>query len=538
MKIWRRLLAIPALAAAGAPGLAQDSWAAPQALSPAGTSLAGMCAAAADHLPPGVTLEHAETVNPAPSWRSPASATSPEGEAVRHKFCRLTGMIDGDIGFEIWLPPQDAWNGRLLGTGVGGEAGYFNYFDMARGVEQGFVTASSDTGHKRGEPWIGDPRKAENYSHIAYHRLTVVAKAIADRLYGQPIAYSYFLGCSGGARQGLRETQLYPGDYDGALLGAPGQDVPLLAARFIQVYRAQSESPASELSAADWDLISSSAVSACDAKDGITDGVIADPRRCSFSVRALECRPGQPGNCLSSAKVEAAQAIIAPLTDSQGKTYDYGLLPGITARPGGMPPLPLQMFGEVVHHDPRWNPLSFDIASDLPAARAAFPTMDASNANLTQFAAQGGKLILYHGWADASVQPEATIDFFHRLKPLPGTPQADYARLYMVPGMQHCRGGKGTDHFGASEDRYITAQPGTDMLAALIAWVERKAEPGPIEARRITPAGKVDRTRPLCPFPQKAVYRGGGSTDDAANFSCADGPAVARAKPILSGERL
>jgi len=494
-----------ALAGSGAP--ARD-----QAPAPA---FAAICAAAQAQMPAGAVVKTAEAVEPAGSWLSPASVTSPDGEAVRVPFCRLAGTIDGDIGFEIWLPK--AWNRRLLGAGVGGEAGYFNYADMARAVEQGFVTASSDTGHARGERWIDDPRKAETYSHIAYHRLTEVAKAAAATFYGQPAAYSYFLGCSGGGRQGLRELQLYPGDYDGALIGAPGLDVPLLAARLLHVYLAQARG--TELMADVWSLIAHTAAAQCDADDGLADGVVADPRTCAFRVRQLQCREGSSQDCLSPAKVATAESIIAPLSDAQGRTYDYGLLPGITARPGGLPPLPVQMFGDVLHRGSTWDPQSFDIAADLPAARAAFPLMDARHADLGRFAEQGGKLLLYHGWDDPSVQPLSTIDFFTRLQPDAG----GFARLYMVPRMQHCRGGLGTDRFGASEDRYPTADPRTDMLAALIAWVERRQAPQEIVARRFGADGAPDRTRPLCPFPEHAVYGGSGSTDEAANFTCTPG---------------
>lgn len=517
----RPLLAIAVLIAAGVPGYARDERASSHAGSAEDRSFADRCAGAGSLLPPGAVLQTVETVDPAfKPWRSPPSLATQDGEQVRVPFCRLAGAIDGDIGFEIWLPRD--WNSRLMGTGVGGEAGYFNYFDMTRGIEQGFVTASSDTGHKRGEPWIDNPRKAENYSHIAYHRLTEVTKAVTNAFYGSPASYSYFLGCSGGGRQGLRELRLYPGDYDGAVIGAPGLDVPLLAARLLHVHLSQTAEPGAELTENDWNLISGSATAQCDAQDGVPDGVIDDPRKCGFKVRELECRPGQSENCLTPAKLRAAEAVIAPLRDSSGRSYDYGLLPGITARPGGLPPLPVQMFGGVVRQDPHWDPRTFDIASDLPAARAAFQTMDARDADLSAFADRGGKLILFHGWADASVQPESTIDFFDRLNALSGGTVSDFARLYMVPGMQHCRGGAGTDRFGAGEDRYVTAQPGSDMLAALIAWVEHGAQPGVIEARRLDAQGKVDRTRPLCPWPQVASYRGSGSVDDARNFTCTD----------------
>ncbi|MBU0793596.1 MAG: tannase/feruloyl esterase family alpha/beta hydrolase [Alphaproteobacteria bacterium] len=500
-----------------APAALAANDAAPAFAADAGSAFADRCAAARTLLPADVTLTTLEAVDPAPHWQSPTSPTSPNGEAVRLPFCRLAGMIDGDIGFELWLPRD--WNQRMLGTGVGGEAGYYNYADMARGVEQGFAAASSDTGHRQGERWIDNARKSETYAHLAYHRLTQVSKAIIARFYGAPAAYAYFLGCSGGGRQGLREIQLYPGDYDGALIGAPGLDVPLLAARLLHVHLAQTQGDGVALTAADWSLVSKGAITRCDKDDGLADDIIADPRACGFRVEDLACKPGQSTDCLTPAKVATIANIVAPLTDSTGKTHDFGLLPGITARPGGLPPLPVQMFGHA-RGDAGWDAASFDLAADLAAARKTFATMDARSADMRAFAERGGKLILYHGWADASVQPLSTLDLFARMGAQPGQDRDDFARLYMVPGMLHCRGGAGTDRFGGSEDRSATGQPESDMLAALIGWVERDVAPATIEARHRAADSTVTRSRPLCAWPQAAARQEDAAPDQTAGFRC------------------
>jgi len=481
-------------------------------------ALAQKCSATALTLPENVT---AEAVTPLPSgWTSPSSFPGEPGEPVRVAFCRVAGKIDGDIGFEVWLPDPSAFNGRLLGAGVGGEAGYINYTDMARGVEEGFVTTSSDTGHVRGEMWIDDPRRTENYSYRSFHLMTVAAKEIAAAFYGETVDRSYFIGCSGGGRLGMREMQLHPADYDGMLIGAPGLDVPLLAARFMQVYRAQADNPGAQLTQADWQLVAERAVKRCDADDGLADGVITDPRRCSFRPRALQCQSGESEGCLTAPKLAAVESIVEPLTDARGIEYDYGLLPGITVRPGGLPPLPALMFGLAVNNDPEWEPDGFDLAADLRAARAHFASMDASDPDLSDFAERGGRVIFYHGWADASVQPEGTIDYVASLVPERGKVLADYAQLYMVPGMEHCSGGAATDAFGGSGDRRPSGDQRSDMLSALIAWVERGDRPEVIRARRFGADDKVNRTRPLCPWPQEAVWDGSGSPDNAARFQC------------------
>ncbi|MCW2367719.1 feruloyl esterase [Sphingobium sp. B7D2B] len=513
----RSLTACKTLALAGLLGSASAALAADEA-----PAFADRCAAARALLPANVTLTTLETVAPAPHWQSPTSPTSPKGEAVRADFCRLAGRIDGDIGFELWLPRD--WNRRFLGTGVGGEAGYYNYADMARGVEQGFAAASSDTGHRQGERWIDDARKSETYAHLAYHRLTQVSKAIIDGFYGAPAAHAYFLGCSGGGRQGLRELQLYPGDYDGALIGAPGLDVPLLAARLLHVHLAQTQGDGVAVSAADWDLVSRRAIARCDRDDGAVDGIIDDPRSCAFRVEELACKPGQSKDCLAPAAVKTIANIVAPLTDNSGKTHDFGLLPGITARPGGLPPLPVQMFGHARHSagrgDAGWDPASFDLAADLAAARKSFATMDARSADMRTFAARGGKLILYHGWADASVQPLSTLDLFARMGAEAEQDRDAFARLYMVPGMQHCRGGAGTDRFGGSEDRSATGKPESDLLAALVAWVEQGTTPGAIFARHADANGTVTAVRPLCAWPAQASRPKASDAGPAADLRC------------------
>ncbi len=504
-------LALPALALSQGGGLL----AAGTNASPA---LAQQCSAAALALPGNVS---AEIVTPiAPGWTSPPLFSPGAGEPVGVAFCRVAGAIEGDIGFEVWLPDPAAYNGRLLGAGVGGEAGYINYTDMARAVEQGFVATSSDTGHSRGEMWIDDPHKTANYSHRSYHLMTVAAKEIAASFYGEEVDRSYFVGCSGGGRLGMREMQLHPGDYDGMLIGAPGLDVPLLAARFMQVYRAQANPPGTQLSEADWQLVADGAVKSCDANDGLADGVIADPRRCGFRPRELLCRSGQEEGCLTAAKLSAVEGIVQPLTDTRGIEHDHGLLPGITARPGGLPPLPALMFGLANGTYPDWSPEDFDLAADLRAARSRFSAMDASDPDLSDFAERGGRVIFYHGWADASVQPESTIEYVSGLVPVRGELEPDYAQLYMVPGMEHCSGGAGTDAFGGSGDRRPTGDPQSDMLAALIAWVEGGDRPEIIKARRFGAGGRIERTRPLCPWPQEAVWDGKGNPDEAASFQC------------------
>ncbi len=433
------------------------------------------------------------------------------------------------IGYELWLPEAAHWNRRLLGAGVGGSAGTYNFNELALGVERGYASVSTDTGHMASDVhWMLDARAADNYAYRAVHRMTVTAKAIVRSYYGRSAAFAYFTGCSGGGREGLKELQRYPDDYDGILAGAPGPDMPLLSVRHMLVGLWQQESGIT-ITDADWGLVQQQAIRACDKLDGLVDGVIEDPRRCRVNLADLRCPTGQTVGCLSLAKLALVERIVAPLRDREGNQFDSGLLPGVRSRPGPPPALVAQLFGEGAHHDPNWNPLSFDSAADLAAVYRQQPELRADNPDVSAFERHGGKLILYQGWMDPSVIAQQTLDYFERLVARSGgaAGASRFARLYMVPGMYHCRGGDSTDRFGGLAGS-ISRDPQHDALSALVAWRERDLAPAALIAAKVE-HGRVVRTRPLCPYPQRATYRGGAS-DSASSFACVNpsGGAAAR----------
>ena len=293
-----------------------------------------------------VVVQQATAVQPAPTWQI-AGERSYKPEPVSVPFCRIEGTIEGNIGFELWLPLQ--WNGRLLGAGVGGDAGIFNLRDMAFRVQEGFATVTTDSGHKASQArWMADPKARVDYEHRAVHLTAQAAKALINRFYGRPANKSYYLGCSGGGRQALKEMQNYPGDYDGVIAGAPGPYMPLVSVRMMWFALEQKRNPAGALSDADWALYEKAATAACDSADGVADGIVENPLACRFKPEVLLCKDGQTADCLTAPKLTTLNMIVSPMKDEAGRAMDKGLLPGVRTRPGPPSPLLRAMWADAV----------------------------------------------------------------------------------------------------------------------------------------------------------------------------------------------
>jgi len=476
---------------------------------------AGDCAALAAAAPTGVTITLAEVTSG--NWSPPAQQGRTQGDVSR-AVCRVAGQIDGDIGFEVWLPIE-RWNGRFLGTGVGGNAGYLNYADMARGAEQGFAAASTDTGHGFADvTWVSDARKSENYAYRAHHRLADVSKAFVGAYYGQAPHHSYFIGCSGGGRQAAKELQDYPADYDGIIVGAPGYDLVGLSARHLLASLHAVRDPAAAIDAPTWERIGASAVSACDETDGLKDGIVTDPASCRLDPASLSCAETPGEGCLTAPQLAAIRAIMAPVMAGD-HAVDHGLWAGVTPRPGPPPGLAKAIFGLLAHDDPDWDPVTFDPATDIPTASARMPGMAADRTDISAFVERGGKAIFYHGLLDPSTMPQQTIAYVEAALRDSGPGAEDALRLYLPPAMLHCSGGPGADRFGGAGDRQTPYDPDQNILPALVAWVEEGREPGVITASHMQD-DRVAFTRPLCPYPAVATYDGRGDPSLAASFTC------------------
>lgn len=462
----------------------------------------------------------------------PAGAfTPPGGRPIPNlpAFCRLAATLtptsDSDIKIEVWLPAK--WNNQLFGVGNGGYAGSISYSGLAEGLRHGFAAVSTDTGHTAtpDASWaLNHPEKITDFGHRAIHLMTVQAKAVITAHYGTAPKKSYFSSCSNGGRQALMEAQRYPEDYDGIIAGAPANawiSLMTTAAKNTQA-TGRAYLPAAKLPA-----IQAAVLTACDQLDGVKDSVLENPAACRFDPASLRCAGPETNDCLTAPQIESLKTVYAGLRSAQGKPLFPGYSPSGEAEPGGWGPwitgpahdksalygFSTSFFRFFVHSDPNWDYKTFDISKDLPAAQKLAPALDSTSPDLKAFHARGGKLILYHGWCDAAIPAQNAIDYYQSVVKKMGTKRAaQFVRLFMVPGMQHCSGGVGPHTFGQSSSPQ--GDPTTNIAAALARWVEQGQAPEQLIA------SKPGRTRPLCAYPKQARYKGTGSTDDAANFTC------------------
>jgi len=433
-------------------------------------------------------------------------------------FCRVAATIrpsaDSEIKIEVWLPESN-WNGKLNSVGNGAWAGTISYPAMATALAAGYATASTDTGHTGNNANFitGHPEKVIDFGYRAVHEMTVAAKAIIAAHYGGGPKYSYWTGCSTGGRQALMEAQRYPADYDGILAGAPAIYASRLQGTQVWVSQAVHKDEASFIPASMFPAIHKAVLEQCDALDGVKDGVLEDPSKCKFDPKVLACK-ADSALCLTAPQIEAVRQLYQGPRNSKTRQQLFpGLEPGSELgwnSLAGERPMSLanELYKYLVFNDPNWDFRTINPDTDFPRAEKLLAdSMDAADPNLKPFVARGGKLIMYHGWSDPGIPPMNTVNYYNNVARQLGGPSkiADSIRLFMIPGMNHCQGGDGTDRF--------------DGIGALSQWVENRKAPAQILASHQT-EGKADRTRPLCPYPQTAVYKGAGSTDDAANFSC------------------
>jgi feruloyl esterase len=432
--------------------------------------------------------------------------------------CRVTATLtpssSSEIKIEIWLP-SSGWNGKLQAVGNGGWSGNVNRSALLSGVRRGYATVATDTGHAGGAgPWMQNREKLIDFGYRAIHEMTVTAKAIVDAFYGKAPRFSYFTGCSGGGRQALMEAQRYPDDFDGVVAGSPSLNATGRAAFSMWVAQNLRKEDGSYIPQTKYAAIHKAVLNACDALDGVQDGVVGNPAQCAFDPKAIECKSADSDTCLTPPQVEAARTIYQPLINARTKEeIAPGLSPGSElgwATFGGQEPFGLgrEMFRYLVFNDPAWSYKALNFDSDMAlVAKVEAGVLNATNPDLHAFFASGGKLIQYHGWADPQIQPLSSVRYYEGVLQRMGDTAAvkDHYRLFMVPGMAHCSGGTGTSTF--------------DMLAALERWVEHGTPPDSVPASRVID-GRPDRTRPLCPYPQQAAYKGSGDVNEAANFVC------------------
>jgi feruloyl esterase len=379
------------------------------------------------------------------------------------------------------------------------------------------VAASTDTGHTGGNPefMTGHPERVTDFAYRAIHELTVAAKSLSGTYYGGAPRLAYFNGCSTGGRQALTAAQRYPADFDGIIAGAAANNTVRMTTMQLFSGLATQLDAASAISTPKQNALHNAVLAACDANDGVKDGVLENPLACTFDPRQAACSANDADSCLTEAQITAARKIysgpVNPRTKAsifpglaRGSETGWNMLSG--ADPFGYAQ---GIWRFALTDDPAWDYklLEFDRMVAEADKKAEATGLQAVNTNLKPFFERGGKLLMYHGWSDPGISPFNSVNYYTSvLQTTRSNPKAEESiRLFMMPGVGHCAGGPGPDTW--------------DKVAVLDAWRAAGKAPTQVVASHLTD-GKVDRTRPLCAYPKVAAYKGSGDTNDAANFVC------------------
>ena len=443
-------------------------------------------------------------------------------DATAVPYCLVKVLVPDAVNIWVTLPMDGKWNGKLQSIGGGGYAG--TVAAPTAPVLGGYVGVATDTGHSGVDgafgmksPGVANKPLWVDFAYRSEHLMAVVGKQLAQAFYGKGPQFSYWNGCSTGGRQGLMMAQRFPDDYNGILAGAPAihWDRFQAAQMWPQVAMLRENGgpvPSDKLMAA-----SAAAVASCDAQDHVKDGVLEDPRTCRFDAKTMMCGAGvRDDKCFTSGEAAAVNKIW-----EGPKGHWYGMTPGTPLQllAGSQPfMIAFNQSRYWVYLDPEWDwtQLTYDNYDKFfkDTVRAVGPVLATDNPNLNAFRKRGGKIVLWHGWNDPLIMPEGTIDYYEKVVKRDGKLEKtqQFARLFMAPGVGHCAGGTGPQPQG--------------LFDSVVKWVEKGEAPDSIVASKL--AGEVGtRTRPLCPYPAVATYKGSGSTDDAANFRC-EVPSVAQ----------
>lgn len=484
---------------------------------------------------PGSACDVASLQAKAPAGTTITGATAVEADGKNPKYCRVDGHVatpGNEVNFRLGLPER--WNGKYYFVGVGGLGGSIGSLDA--GLARGYASASTDTGHVgNDEAWGHDRAKEIDYGHRGTHVTAVAGKALTGAFYQQPVQHAYFDGCSNGGRQALMEVQRYPTDFDGIIAGDPATGTPMQVGRAL-VYQKMLARPENFLTADKIELLSKATVAACDKLDGLEDGLVSDPRLCTFKPETLKCAGADGPTCLNDGQLAVVQQIYGG-AKLNGEPYSHGFPMGHEGTATGWrawisgPEDPVKQADGTLAYTGKRLPSGYGLADsnmrflafeqdepgftwrvfkfpgDLARMKTMSEILSPLDADLRPYKNQGSKLLMYHGWSDPAISANGTVAYYDKMAGIVGgQAQAEsFAKLYLVPGMHHCSGGPGPNQF--------------DMLTTLENWVEKGQSPGAVVATH-REQGRVTRTRPLCPYPQVARYVGSGSIDEAANFRC------------------
>jgi feruloyl esterase len=456
------------------------------------------------------------------------------------EFCLINGIAtptsDSEINFQVWVPKTEKWNGKLVSTGNGGYSPALSFSDMAYALRQGYATLGGDTGHPSGDDLmfgVNHPEKIIDWGSRSINAITAPGKRIVSTLQGEDARRSYYLGCSTGGQQGFAEVQRYPADFDGVIAGAPGNNRTALNLEFMWRFlsnRPQGVNAATSaiLKQADLSLMTNQSVAACDALDGVTDGIISDPRVCNFDINTLACPDDvKAATCLTQEQIATANKIYGGPKRSNNNAqlypgWAFGSETQWWSYMSGSVPSRSDFWALWVFGDPHWDWWTFDYNRDVDYAyKIIAPLVDQTNTDISAFKSNGGKLIVYHGWNDGVVSPFDSIKYYEDVMAKQGSQSAvdSFYRLFLIPGAGHCPGTSGSGNLAGvfrmeNPPEGTPIDPGKDLLSALDKWVEEDVAPSLTGSNT---AGTV--ARPICSYPKKVVYKGGDNTQ-AASFAC------------------
>ena len=474
--------------------------------------------------PDDCTLTHFQELSPPDTSITLVSLVS--AAPPLPEYCKVEASVatpGNVVNFRLGLPTS--WNGKFLQLGNGGFAGSIESLD--EGLTRGYAAASTDTGHQAfvlDASWaLDDDPKGSDFGYRGVHAAVVAAKSLTTSYYASAPQHAYLTGCSNGGRQALMEAQRFPADFDGLVVGAPALDFTGLMTGFNWNAQAVFGSPAGWIPAEKRSLVAAAVTAECDGVDGLIDGFVDDPRLCAFDPASLQCTGDDAPTCLTADQVASVEKIYGGPKNSAGESLYEGFPRGGEDQPAGWAgwitgndgSLSLQFVFQdqflkylaFAVDDPTFDCRSFDFDTTPPLLAANGMLYDATDPDLGSSAALGAKILVYQGWNDHAVTALRTIRYYRDVVAQTGSKVATdaFLRLFLAPGMLHCGGGTGPNSF--------------DSLAALEQWVEQQTPPDRLIASHSTD-GVVDRTRPLCPYPEVARYVGAGSIDDAASFAC------------------
>ena len=477
---------------------------------------------------PNVTITSATAGEPGFELPAQTGFMNVPARNIPVPFCRVQAWSaptpDSHIGIEVWLPDAANWNGNFLASGNPGFIGSMPSSGLVNIMERGFVAGGTDTGHvDEGFEWaIGHPEKWVDWGHRAVHEMVVVTRQLTESYYGKPAKHSYWDSCHNGANQGLNEAQRYPGDFDGIVAADPAFHISHLQAGSLYISWVALKDgvdgpgyiPPAKLA-----VINRAALDACDANDGLVDGLINYPPSCKFDPAAIRCHGPDAPSCLTDAQVDTVRKIYAGAKFKDGTQIYSGFERGSELNWNLMIEkepffVNLAYFKGMVFEDPDWDFRRFDVDRDTRRAEAKTgAAVDGNNPDLRPFKQAGGKILLVSSWNSTGLPPRSISEYYRSVEKIMGGPgkTQDFARLFQVPGSGGCPG-------------FLRNTQDFDAFGALQQWVEQGRAPEKIiyshRSGGISSQGEVYRTRPVCAYPKQARYNGNGDLNDADNFTC------------------